>query len=69
MIVPGYTSLSLGPNSIPSSIGGSPTGTMPFNLASGDSPDEIEFEIKPIKMIFDYLSKEITQLRAEKEEY
>jgi hypothetical protein len=41
----------------------------PFNLASGDIPDEIESEIKPIKIIFDYMSKGITKLRAEKEEH
>jgi hypothetical protein len=41
----------------------------PNNLASEQIPVEIEFDIKPMKIIFDYMSKEITQLRAEKEGY
>jgi hypothetical protein len=41
----------------------------PSNLAPGEIPDQIEFDIEPMKIIFDYMSKEITQLKAEKETY
>jgi Zn-finger protein len=39
------------------------------NLASDQIPDHIEFDIKPMRVIFDHMSNEITKLKAEKEEY
>jgi hypothetical protein len=41
----------------------------PPNLASGEIPDQIEFDIKPMEVIFDYVSKKITNLKAERETY
>jgi len=43
--------------------------TKPSSLAPERIPEHVEFDIKPMKIIFDHMSKEIATLKAEKESY
>jgi len=41
----------------------------PSSLVPEKIPEHVEFDIKPMKIIFDHMSSEITKLKAEKESY
>lgn len=43
--------------------------TKPSSLATEKIPEHVEFDIKPMKIIFDHMTSEITKLKAEKESH